>query len=89
MHLGNEARSNIVKQFQRAAGDTGSSEVQIALLSARITLLTEHLKLHKKDFHSRRGLMSLVNRRRKLLSYLKVKKAGLYNKVIQTLNLRG
>jgi len=83
------ATATIVKQFRRAAGDTGSSEVQVALLSTRITSLTEHLKLHKKDFHSRRGLISMVNRRRKLLSYLKLNNIGLYNKVIQELNLRG
>ena len=84
-----EAKANIVAQFRRAAGDTGSPEVQIALLTARIGVLTEHLKLHKKDFHSRRGLISLVNRRKNLLSYLKSTDTSLYARIIQELGLRG
>lgn len=79
----------IIEKFGRAAADTGSPEVQIALLTARITELTEHLKMHKKDFHSRRGLISMVNRRRKLMNYLKSVNSTLFNKIIQDLNLRG
>lgn len=89
MRLSAEAKANIVEQFRRAAGDTGSPEVQVALLTARVNLLTEHLKVHKKDFHSRRGLIGMVNRRRKLLSYLKQANVELYTKLVQDLNLRG
>lgn len=89
MGLNNEAKASIVERFQRAAKDTGSSEVQVALLSARINLLTEHLKANKKDFHSRRGLISMVNQRRKLLSYLKKSNFTSYSKLIQELGLRG
>ena len=89
MRLSAEAKANIVEQFRRAAGDTGSPEVQVALLTARLNLLTEHLKAHKKDFHSRRGLIGMVNRRRKLLSYLKQSNLELYTKLVQDLNLRG
>jgi small subunit ribosomal protein S15 len=89
MQLNAEAKANIVERFKRAERDTGSPEVQVALLSARVNLLTDHLKMHKKDFHSRRGLISMVNRRRKLLSYLKSVNLELYTKVIQDLNLRG
>ena len=89
MGLNNEAKASIVERFQRAAKDTGSSEVQVALLSARINLLTEHSKANKKDFHSRRGLISMVNQRRKLLSYLKKSNFASYAKLIQELGLRG
>jgi len=89
MQLSAEAKANIVEQFRRVTGDTGSPEVQVALLTARVNLLTEHLKIHKKDFHSRRGLIGMVNRRRKLLSYLKQFDLELYTKLIQDLNLRG
>ncbi len=89
MRLSAEAKANIVEQFRRVAGDTGSPEVQVALLTARVNLLTEHLKIHKKDFHSRRGLIGMVNRRRKLLSYLKQFNLELYTKLVQDLNLRG
>lgn len=89
MRLSNAEKSGIIEKFKREAQDTGSPEVQIALLTARVTSLTEHLKLHKKDFHSRRGLMGMVNRRRKLLRYLKRTNADIYQKVIQELNLRG
>jgi len=82
-------KAEVVEQFGRAPGDTGSSEVQVALLTATITSLTAHLKIHKKDFHSRRGLISMVNRRRKLLSYLKRKSMSIYTKLIQDLKLRG
>jgi small subunit ribosomal protein S15 len=89
MRLSAEAKANIVERFKRAAKDTGSPEVQIALLTARISLLTEHLKMHKKDFHSRRGLIGMVNGRRKLLSYLKAVNTDSYSKLIQDLSLRG
>ncbi len=89
MQLDAGAVAAIVERFRRAKDDTGSPEVQIALLTARIGLLTEHLKTHKKDFHSRRGLIGMVNRRRKLLSYLKTASNELYSKVVQDLGLRG
>lgn len=89
MQLNAEAKAVIVDRFKRAERDTGSPEVQVALLSARVNLLTDHLKAHKKDFHSRRGLINMVNRRRKLLSYLKSTDLALYTKVVQELNLRG
>ena len=89
MRLSAEAKANIVERFKRATEDTGSPEVQVALLTARVNLLTDHLKTHKKDFHSRRGLIGMVNRRRKLLSYLKQANLSLYTKLIQDLSLRG
>jgi small subunit ribosomal protein S15 len=89
MKLNAEAKATIVEQFQRAVGDTGSPEVQIALLTTKISLLTEHLKTHKKDFHSRRGLISMVNSRRSLLAYLKRTDSTAHAKVIQELGLRG
>lgn len=89
MKLNAQAKASIVEQFQRAAGDTGSPEVQIALLTTRINQLTEHLKMHKKDFHSRRGLISMVNQRRNLLDYLKRENYATYTRVVQELGLRG
>ncbi len=83
-----EAKAQIVEQYQRFAGDTGSPEVQVALLSARITHLTEHLKVHRKDAHSRRGLMHLVALRRKLLDYLKRDNQASYKTLIGRLELR-
>lgn len=88
MTLTVEAKAQIVEKFQRTAGDTGSPEVQVALLSSRITYLTEHLKTHKKDVHSRRGLMTLVARRRKLLDYLKSAEPTSYKTLIERLELR-
>ncbi|MCI5851926.1 MAG: 30S ribosomal protein S15 [Sutterellaceae bacterium] len=81
-------KQEIVKQYQRAEGDTGSTEVQVALLTARINGLTEHFKTHAKDFHSRRGLLMMVSRRRKLLDYLKRTNFESYRKLIDSLNLR-
>lgn len=81
-------KSQLVKDYQRATGDTGSPEVQIALLSARITDLTEHFKSHVKDHHSRRGLLRMVSRRRKLLDYLKRVDAEKYKSLIDRLGLR-
>ncbi|MDB6097288.1 MAG: ribosomal protein [Francisellaceae bacterium] len=83
-----EAKANLVEQFQRHTTDTGSTEVQVALLSANISSLTGHLKVHKKDFHSRRGLIRMVNQRRKLLDYLKRKNLNRYTTLIQTLGIR-
>jgi small subunit ribosomal protein S15 len=82
------SKSKIVSDFQRSGNDTGSPEVQVALLSARITSLTEHFKLHVKDHHSRRGLLKMVSRRRKLLDYLKRTNAERYKQVIERLGLR-
>lgn len=81
-------KAQLVKEYQRANGDTGSPEVQIALLTARITDLTEHFKTHVKDHHSRRGLLRMVSRRRKLLDYLKKNNAMQYKAVIDRLGLR-
>ena len=83
-----EETQTIVKSFQKHEKDTGSSEVQIALLTQRISYLTEHLKAHVKDFHSRRGLIALANRRRKLLDYLKRTNFTKYQDVLVRLNLR-
>ena len=81
-------KSEIVEQFQRAQGDTGSPEVQVALLTARINDLTEHFKTHRKDHHSRRGLLRMVSRRRKLLDYLKNRSPESYRTLIEKLGLR-
>jgi small subunit ribosomal protein S15 len=78
----------IIEEYKRAPNDTGSPEVQVALLSARIALLTEHFKIHKQDHHSRRGLLKLVNQRRSLLSYLKKSDAERYKTLIERLGLR-
>ena len=83
-----EVKAGIVAEYQRAPGDTGSSEVQIALLTARINELTPHFKEHKKDHHSRRGLLRMVNQRRKLLDYLKGKNVDAYRTLITRLGLR-
>lgn len=81
-------KQEIIKQYQRAEGDSGSPEVQVALLTARINGLTEHFKTHSKDFHSRRGLLLMVSRRRKLLDYLKRTNVESYRKLIDSLGLR-
>ena len=81
-------KAQIVQQHQRAAGDTGSPEVQVALLTARINGLTDHFKTHVKDHHSRRGLLKLVSQRRKLLDYLKRSDVDRYQKLIEQLGLR-
>ena len=88
MVITQEETQTIVKSFQKHEKDTGSSEVQIALLTQRISYLTEHLKAHVKDFHSRRGLIALANRRRKLLDYLKRTDFAKYQDVLARLNLR-
>ncbi len=88
MSLTADQKQEIVKDFQRTDGDTGSPEVQVALLTARIQHLTQHFSSHKQDHHSRRGLLKLVNQRRKLLDYLKRKDLGRYQGVIERLGLR-
>jgi small subunit ribosomal protein S15 len=88
MAVTTEQKAKVVAEFQRAPGDTGSSEVQIALLTARINDLTGHFREHKKDHHSRRGLLSMVSQRRKLLDYLKGKDLGSYRNLIERLGLR-
>ena len=88
MAMTTESKAGIVADFQRAKGDTGSPEVQIALLTARINDLTPHFKEHKKDHHSRRGLLRLVSQRRKLLDYLKGKNVDSYRTLITRLGLR-
>lgn len=86
--LKKEAKGKIINGFQTHKDDTGSPEVQIALLTERINLLTWHLKKHGKDHHSRRGLMKLVGQRRRLLTYLQNKSTDRYQKVIKKLGLR-
>jgi small subunit ribosomal protein S15 len=81
-------KAQVVKQYQRAGNDTGSPEVQIALLTERINGLSEHFKSHVKDFHSRRGLLKMVSQRRKLLDYLKRSDADKYRSIIERLGLR-
>lgn len=88
MSITAERRTALVSEYRTAANDTGSPEVQVAILSERISNLTEHLKTHAKDFHSRRGLLMLVGRRRRLLDYLKKKDQGRYEALIGRLNLR-
>ncbi len=86
--LSAETKAEIVKEHQVDSTDTGSPEVQVALLSARIVHLTEHFKEHKHDHHSRRGLLRMVNQRRKLLDYLHAKDASRYQNLIKRLGLR-
>jgi small subunit ribosomal protein S15 len=88
MSITAKRRQALVSEYARAANDTGSPEVQVALLSERIGNLTEHLKVHGKDFHSRRGLLMLVGQRRSLLDWLKRKDAPRYETLIKRLNLR-
>jgi small subunit ribosomal protein S15 len=88
MPVDKEQKAGIIKQFQGHPGDTGSAEVQIALLTNRINSLNEHLKQHRKDFHSRRGLLLMVGQRRKFLNYLKGKDYNRYLDTIQRLGLR-
>lgn len=86
--LTQEEKNKIIKDFAVHEGDTGSSEVQIALLTARIAYLTDHLKSHKKDHHSRRGLLKMVGHRRRLLSYLYNSDVERYRAIVEKLNLR-
>jgi len=86
--LQTEQKNDIIEKFGKDENDTGSAEVQIALLSGRITYLTEHFKTHKKDHHSRRGLLKLVGQRRRMLNYLKGKSIDRYRSVIKELGIR-
>jgi small subunit ribosomal protein S15 len=88
MSLTSVQKAEIVDQYKQAENDTGSPEVQVSLITGRIKYLTDHFKVNRKDFHSRRGLQELVNKRRKLLKYLKRKDQGRYQTLIQSLGLR-
>jgi len=83
-----ERKVALVKEYATKAGDTGSPEVQVAILTERITYLTDHFKTHKKDNHSRRGLLTMVSKRRSLLDYLKSKDEGRYQALIKRLDIR-
>jgi len=86
--LEKDKKQEIIKKFQVHENDSGSPEVQIALLTERINQLTEHFQIHKKDYHSRRGLLKLVGQRRRLLDYLKSRKAEKYRQIVKELGLR-
>ena len=86
--LTTDQKKELIEQFKRHEADTGSPEVQVGLLTHRIQYLTEHLKVHKKDHHSRRGLLMLVGRRRRLLNYVKSKDVKRYRSIIENLGLR-
>jgi small subunit ribosomal protein S15 len=88
MAVSSAQKAQVVQDYQRAHGDTGSPEVQVALLTARINDLTEHFKVNTKDHHSRRGLLKLVSQRRKLLDYLKGTNVDGYRKLIERLGIR-
>ena len=88
MGLSNEHKSKIISDYQLTGTDTGSPEVQVAILSERIAQLSEHFRAHSKDNHSRQGLLRMVNRRRKMLDYVKRKSADRYLKLIERLGLR-
>ncbi|BDB96251.1 30S ribosomal protein S15 [Candidatus Hydrogenosomobacter endosymbioticus] len=88
MSISKEKKQEIMKAFQRKQGDTGSPEVQIAVLTAQINNISEHIKLNQKDFHCRRGLLKQVSRRRSLLDYLKKQNPESYQNVIKSLGLR-
>ena len=88
MSITAERKADLIHSHARKEGDTGSAEVQVAILSERISNLTEHFKTHKKDNHSRRGLLKLVSQRRRLLDHLKASDAGRYQSLIETLGLR-
>ncbi len=86
--LSKETKTAIIEKYARTKGDTGSAEVQIAILTAQIETLTEHMKVHKKDFHSNRGLLKMVGSRRSLLKYLKNEDVARYSALIASLGLR-
>jgi small subunit ribosomal protein S15 len=88
MPLHADRKLNLINQFRQHDGDTGSPEVQVALLTERIGYLTEHFRTHAKDHHSRRGLLKMVSQRRRLLDYLKGKDLDRYRKLVTSLNLR-
>ena len=86
--LSSETKAQLINDYKRSPNDVGSTEVQVALLTANITSLSEHFKVHKKDNHSRRGLIRMVNQRRRLLSYLKRENVNRYQNLIAKLGLR-
>ncbi|VAX18038.1 SSU ribosomal protein S15p (S13e) [hydrothermal vent metagenome] len=88
MTLTNELKTNIIEKYRTSGNDTGSPEVQVAILSERIKILTDHFKTNKKDHHSRRGLLKMVSSRRSLLEYLKGKDLERYKKLIESLGIR-
>ncbi len=88
MSLSADTKAQLLKEYQRSPNDTGSTEVQVALLTANIASLSEHFKTHKKDNHGRRGLITMVNQRRRLLAYLKGKDVSRYQNLISRLGLR-
>ena len=88
MSITAERKRELIEEFALKEGDTGSPEVQVAVLTERISNLTEHLKMHKKDFHSRRGLLIMVGQRRRLLDYVKRKELSRYETIIKSLGLR-
>ena len=88
MSITNEEKAELIKEYAQKEGDTGSPEVQVAILTTRILNLTEHLKTHKKDFHSRRGLLIMVGQRRRLLDYLQSRNQARYQDLIKRLGLR-
>ena len=88
MSITDERKAELIKEFSKKEGDTGSPEVQVAIITERILNLTDHLKTHKKDFHSRRGLLVMVGQRRRLLDYVKRKKTSRYEDLIKRLSLR-
>jgi small subunit ribosomal protein S15 len=88
MSITAERKEELIKEFATTPGDTGSADVQVAILTERILNLTEHMKTHKKDFHSRRGLLIMVGQRRRLLDYLKRKETPRYEAIIKRLGLR-
>ena len=88
MSITTDRKTELISEFAQKDGDTGSPEIQVAILSERITNLTDHLKTHKKDFHSRRGLLMMVGQRRRLLDYVKRKDNARYEELIKRLGLR-
>ncbi|MFH1415013.1 MAG: 30S ribosomal protein S15 [Elusimicrobiota bacterium] len=88
MSITKEKKVEVIKDYQRKENDTGSPEVQVAILTERISKLTDHMNIHKKDFHSRYGLLKLVSRRRKLLKYIKRRDEAKYSEIIKRLKLR-
>ena len=88
MSITAERKKEVIKEYAAKDGDTGSPEVQVAIITERIRNLTDHLKIHKKDFHSRRGLLKLVGQRRRLLDYVKGKQVTRYEEIIKRLGIR-
>ena len=88
MSIDNDRKQELIAEYAIKSGDTGSPEVQVAILTERITNLTEHFKVHKKDNHSRRGLLKMVSQRRRLLDYVKSKEEARYKELIQRLGIR-